>query len=162
VPYRHGGLRDIASLVTGAAGAWASGALDAASLRQTLRQAAKERCRRRRGDLRSRRQSQHALCRDQDERVPINDQNYCCNNYSKIKAGIIVEPINKTARVSLSRTGAIGKSRQRTRSKSCENSQDYLFSRAHANCADISDIALFKWIASIEYDNRVWVWGRQK
>jgi transposase len=42
VPYRYGGLRDIASLVEGAAGAWASGAPDAAGLCQTLCQATEE------------------------------------------------------------------------------------------------------------------------
>ena len=41
MPCRYGSLRDIASLVTGTAAAWASGTADAAGLRQALRQAQK-------------------------------------------------------------------------------------------------------------------------
>jgi transposase len=42
VPGGHRGLRLIASLVTGAQGAWSHGEADAASLREALRQTAEE------------------------------------------------------------------------------------------------------------------------
>ena len=51
LPGRHRGLRLVTSLVTRTAGARPRRAVDAASLRQALRQTAEERCGRRRGHL---------------------------------------------------------------------------------------------------------------
>src|SRR5947209_14737189 len=69
VPHRHRSLRFVASLVARAQSAGAYGAFDAAGLREALRQAAEERCCRRRGYLRGGHQGKHAVRRDQDTRA---------------------------------------------------------------------------------------------
>ena len=47
--------------------------------------------------------------------------NYSGNRYPKIKAGIVVEPIDETARVSVNRARAVRKSCEGARSKACQN-----------------------------------------
>src|SRR5207244_4039144 len=70
VPHRHRSLRRfVASLVARAQSAGAYGAPDARGLREALRQAAEERCCRRRGYLRGGHQGKHAVRRDQDTRA---------------------------------------------------------------------------------------------
>ena len=69
VPGRHRSVRFSASLVARTSGPWAHRAPDAASVREALCEAAQKRCYRRRGDLRSGHQAEHAVRRDQDARA---------------------------------------------------------------------------------------------
>ena len=66
VPGGHRSLCLIASLVAGAQGARPYGAVDAAGLREALRQTAEERCHGCGGNLRSGYQGEYAVRRDQD------------------------------------------------------------------------------------------------
>ncbi|MGA7309321.1 MAG: hypothetical protein WBX05_10260, partial [Pseudolabrys sp.] len=59
------------------------------------------------------------------------EPNYSGNRYPKIQARIVVEPIDKTSCVGINRAGTIGKSCERARSKSYQNSQDNFDGRVH-------------------------------
>ena len=61
------------------------------------------------------------------------EPNYSGNRYPKIQARIVVEPIDKTSCVGINRAGTIGKSCERARSKSYQNSQDNFDGRVHHN-----------------------------
>src|SRR5690242_19120939 len=62
---------------------------------------------------------------------PRNDPNYSRNNYRKIKTRVVVEPIDKPGRVSVSGARARSKSREDARINPRQNSQGNFDTRAH-------------------------------